>query len=71
MNRYELRRYEVGLSRADVAAQSGVPERTIRALESGQVSKPAARTAKALADVYGVTVADLLGVDVQPSKEAA
>lgn len=63
MNRYELLRYERGLTRNEVAEQSGVPLRTVRALENGQSNRPSAPTAKALADFYGITVAELLGID--------
>lgn len=62
MNRYELLRYGAGLSRGELAEASGVPERTIRYLETADV-KPSARTAKALADFYELSVADLLGLE--------
>jgi len=62
MNRYALMRYERGLTRGDLAAGSGVPERTLRSLENGNVVRPSAPTAKALADYYGIPVATLLGL---------
>lgn len=63
MNRFELLRYEKGLTRGELASAAGVSERTIRYLETVEVVKPAAATAKALADFYGISVATLLGVD--------
>lgn len=63
MNRFELLRFEKGLTRVEVAAGTGVKQRTLRAIETGQVSRPSAPVAKALADFYGMSVAELLGVD--------
>ena len=63
MNRIKLMRYERGLTRSAVAEDAGVPERTLRAIESGETAQPSAPHAKALADFYGVTVAELLGID--------
>lgn len=63
MNSYERIRYERGETRRDAAEGSGVAERTIRALEAGEIAKPSAPIAKALADHYEVTVTELLGVD--------
>lgn len=61
MNRFELIRYEHGLTRGELASASGVNERTLRYIEAG--SKPSAPTAKALADFYKISVAELLGVN--------
>jgi len=70
VNRYRLLRYERGLTRSEVAGGSGVPERTIRDLEHPERERPpSAPIAKALADFYGMSVAELLGVD--PAPEAA
>lgn len=63
MNRYERMRYERGLSRADLAEKTGLHRNTLMGIENGTVERPAAATAKALADFYGITVAELLGVD--------
>lgn len=63
MNRYELLRYERGLSRVEVAESAGVPLNTLVRLESGGTTRPSAPTAKALADFYEITVAELLGVE--------
>ena len=63
MTRLELLRYEHGLTRAQVSEQTGIPVRTLRALETGQVAKPAAPTAKALADLYSVPVEQILGME--------
>lgn len=63
MNRFELLRYERGASRKEVVEATGINERTLGALERGEIKKPGAEAAKALATFYGVTVADLLGVE--------
>lgn len=63
MNRYELLRYEAGLTRAAAAAQSGIPLRTLRNIERGVTSRPSAPHAKALAELYDISVAELLGVE--------
>lgn len=63
MNRFELLRYERGLTQGEVAEGSGIPVRTVRSLE-GATDRPSAPTAKALADFYGMSVAELLGIDV-------
>lgn len=62
MNRLELMRYDRGLTRAEVAERSGVSIRTLQNLETGN-ARPSAPTAKALADFYEVSVADLLGIE--------
>jgi DNA-binding XRE family transcriptional regulator len=67
MNRFELLRYERGLTQAEVAEGSGIPVRTIRSLEVGD-PKPSAPTAKALASFYEISISDLLGVE---SRDAA
>lgn len=61
MNRYEILRYEHGLTRAELAEKTGLAERTIRYIETDDV-KLNAPTAKALADFYDITVSQLLGV---------
>lgn len=62
MNRLKLMRYERGLTQAEVAQACGIAVGTLKALERGGTTEPHAPTAKAVADFYGVTVADLLGV---------
>lgn len=62
MNRYELLRYERGLTQGQVAEGAGIPVRTVRSVENETV-RPTAPTAKALADFYGMTVAELLELD--------
>jgi transcriptional regulator with XRE-family HTH domain len=66
MSPAELARYEKGLSIDDAARLSGVNARTIRRIERGE-TKPSASTARALADTYEVTVAELLGVKTEPA----
>lgn len=70
MNRYKLLRYEKGLTLTDVANGSGVPARTIRALEAAPNPTPSAPTAKALAEFYRLSMAEFLGVDTD-TKDAA
>lgn len=63
MNRFELLRYERGESVAGVAARSGVAVGTLRRLEAEEDVKPSAPVAKALANYYGLSIADLLGLE--------
>lgn len=63
MNRLRLLRFERGLKMQDVAEGTGLTRQTLRRLESDETGEPSASTAKALADFYGVTVADLLGLE--------
>lgn len=62
MNRIRLMRYERGLSAKDVVEGSGISHMTLARLESGD-TQPSAPIAKALADFYEVSVAELLGID--------
>jgi len=68
MNRYALLRFERGLTRDQVSEASGVHRNAIARLENGETKLPQADTAKALADAYKITVAELLGVE---DREAA
>lgn len=68
MNRLKLLRYERGAEMTEVAEATGVTRQTLRRLESGETVQPSAATAKALAEFYGITVAELLGVE---QKDAA
>lgn len=63
MNHFELLRYERGLTRSEVSAETGIPESTLRTFEDGTTVKPRAPHAKTLADFYGVSVVELLGLD--------
>lgn len=63
MNRFELLRYERGLTREAVAAASGVNTQTLKRLENDDTERPSAPTAKALADFYEMSVAELLGIE--------
>lgn len=69
MNRYELLRYERGATIIDLSKATGVSGPTLRALEKTDEPRPSAPVAKALADFYGMTVADLLGLE--PVEDAA
>lgn len=70
MNRFELLRYERGLTQGEVADGSGIPVRTVRSLEDANAGRPSAPTAKALADFYGMTVAELLELPTDDRKAA-
>lgn len=63
MNRWKLLRYERGLELVDVARGTGLNRQTVGRLERGDVAHPSAATAKALADFYEISVAELLGVE--------
>ena len=65
MNRFLALRYERGITQAQLAKGAGVSRGTLWAIERG--TTPSAPVAKALADYYGVTVADLLA----PAEDAA
>lgn len=71
MNRLKLLRYERGVELTEVAEAVGVNRQTLGRLEAGSTVQPNASTAKALADYYGLTVAELLGVDQLPKEQAA
>ena len=62
MNRYRRMRYERGLTLDMLACESGVSKSTLMRLELDREYTPNATTAKRLADFYGVTVAEFLGV---------
>lgn len=63
MNRYERLRYEKGATIGDVAKATGRARSTLRELETSDDPRPSAPTAKALADFYGISVAELLGLE--------
>lgn len=60
MTRLELMRFEHGLTLTEVASATGLSRGTVSNAESGVHLTP--RTAKALADLYEVSVAEILGV---------
>lgn len=61
MNRFELARYEAGLTIAQAAERSSLSIRTVRRAEDETTERPTAPTVKALARTYGKRVAWLLG----------
>jgi transcriptional regulator with XRE-family HTH domain len=65
MNRYEALRCSRELTQEQVADGSGVSRGTIIRLENLANPRPSHKVARALAEFYGVTVADLVGVDAQ------
>jgi len=69
VNRFELRRYEAGMSLASAAQRSGVGRTTLSRLENGHTESPSAEVVSKLAETYSTTVADLLGLE--PAGEAA
>jgi transcriptional regulator with XRE-family HTH domain len=50
-------RFDAGLSPEELGQKCGVAGTTIRAIESGQ--RPSPRTAKKLADHFGITASEL------------
>jgi ribosome-binding protein aMBF1 (putative translation factor) len=67
---FDLQRERVnrGLSRLGLQQKTGVHRDSIRRFEEGTV-RPRAATAKKLADYFGITAAELLGLD--DDKDAA
>lgn len=63
MNRRELLRYERGLTATEVCQSANVSRPTLASFERGEMVT--APVAKALADFYGLTVAELLGLDLE------
>lgn len=63
MNRFEQLRYERNLTQEQVAAGAGISRGTVLRLEQLREPKPTAKVANALAAFYGITVAELLGID--------
>lgn len=70
MNRFKALRYERGLTITDVAKGAQISRPTVYALEQSD-AVPSAPVAKALADFYGVTVAELLGANGNDAPVAA
>lgn len=70
MNRYEMARYNAGLTQTDAAAKAGVSRNTIEKLERGFTVRPTAPVAQKLAEVYGMTVAELLELPADDRKAA-
>ena len=64
MNRFERLRFEHGMTQREVSEGSGVSLSTVIRLERG-ARKAGAGTAKALADFYGISVAELLDSDTE------
>jgi transcriptional regulator with XRE-family HTH domain len=62
MTRLRLLRFERGLEQTAVAAQVGISREWLSALELGKADL-SAPVAKSLADFYGITVSELLGLD--------
>lgn len=58
------------LSQFELAVQSEVALGTIRLIEQGTTTDPKASTAIALAKVFGVTLEELLGVDLKERPRA-
>lgn len=62
MNSFEIARYNAGLSIREAAATAKISERTISRIESGEIEKPSAPIASALAAAYDITVGQLFGL---------
>jgi transcriptional regulator with XRE-family HTH domain len=63
VNSFALRRYEAGLSLVDAAEKAKVGRTTLSRLENGHTERPSVDVARKLAKTYGISVAQLLGVD--------
>lgn len=53
-------RANAGLSQVELAEKAGIAVRTVTAIETGEITRPFASTAKALADALGIPVETLL-----------
>lgn len=62
MNSVKRARYRAGVSVKDAADRLGISRAAIYQYERGELT-PGAVIAKGLADLYGTTVDDLLGLD--------
>jgi transcriptional regulator with XRE-family HTH domain len=62
MNRFRLARFETGLRLYEAAERSGIAVSTLSRIEAGQ-RQPTAPQTKALADLYGKSVAWLLDAE--------
>jgi transcriptional regulator with XRE-family HTH domain len=66
-----LREARGGRSMAEIAAASGVPTETLRKIETGRIATPAFFTVAALADVLGLSLAEIVRVTSAPPGEQA
>lgn len=63
MNAIRRLRFERGVTQRAVADATGLDRTTVIRLENSATPRPTATVAKALADYYGVTVDQLLGLE--------
>ena len=54
-------RHEINATRRDVSLATGITENQIYLIESGQSQNPTLKTISALANFYGVSIAELVG----------
>lgn len=59
-NTLKALRVRSGKTRRDVSMETGITESTLYKLEEGRSANPSVKTAKALANCYGVSVDELL-----------
>lgn len=73
MTRLEQMRLDAGMTRVGLALRTGVPARTIRELETGNVRRPRLATLAPLAEQFDVPASELLAdfIATHDGREAA
>lgn len=69
MNRFVTMRYRRGITQTELVEATGISRGTIYNLEQGGVPSPP--IAKKLADYYGLSIDQVLGLDDLPLEEQA
>lgn len=71
MNSYERLRFERKLTQQQLADGAGISRGTVIRLEQARNPKPTQSVANALADYYGISLAELLAAELSSKEEAA